>query len=553
MAALARRDLNPLTHPDTSEIFSHTPFQDPCTRPGCAFVSGLRWIQSAMLVEAAQQNGGFFPVGVGHGKTLASMLLPEAMGSQRAVLLVPPSMKAQLLRYDLPHLRQHFRVPTLVESDGTRHHGAAGVPGTVYVVAYSEISSPRGRCVLDDIAPDLIVCDEAHYLRHRDAARTRRFMRFMRANPGTRFVCMSGTLTDSSIRDYAHLIDLALGKNSPLPAPAHFRELNAWAEAVDVGGMGGAGALAMFAAEGETIREGYGRRLRDTPGVVGTTGSPYQGSLVIRKRAPRTAPAVQKALDTLASTWAWDGVEHESALAVFRVARQISAGFFYRLKWPGAPDLEWLAARNAWNRVRRNYLTHNNRPGMDSEGLLEAAAERGDWTPPEWFAWLPHRDKPEPGKEAVWISDYLVQDAATWARMHKTGIIWTLDPCVGEAIAKELGVDYFGEDTDEALAVATPETHPILVASIRCHGTGKNLQAWSRSLVVSPPASGSGWEQLIGRTHRQGQLSDEVEIHVNLHTAAYLGAWLNAREKAAYTHQTMRQEQKLVIAKVLEE
>src|SRR4051812_36384175 len=42
VAALARRDLNPLTHPDTSEIFSHTQFQDPCTRPGCAFVSGLR-------------------------------------------------------------------------------------------------------------------------------------------------------------------------------------------------------------------------------------------------------------------------------------------------------------------------------------------------------------------------------------------------------------------------------------------------------------------------------------------------------------------------------
>ena len=53
----------------------------------------LRPIQSATLIDAHMANGFLGPIGVGWGKTLISLLLPEAMDSERTVLLVPPPLR----------------------------------------------------------------------------------------------------------------------------------------------------------------------------------------------------------------------------------------------------------------------------------------------------------------------------------------------------------------------------------------------------------------------------------------------------------------------------
>jgi hypothetical protein len=61
---------------------------------------------------------------------------------------------------------------------------------------------------------------------------------------------------------------------------------------------------------------------------------------------------------------------------------------------------------------------------------------------------------------------------------------------------------------------------PIVVfCSSNAHGTGKNLQRWSRSLTIAPWSGGGTWEQVIGREHRPYQEADEVIADVNAHTA----------------------------------
>lgn len=558
--ALPRRVLDLARVPDVTPVY----WRGPCADPGCG-IKALKPIQSAMLLDAAAMSGAFCPVGVGHGKTLASLLLPDAMGSQRAVLLVPPQLRDQLIKRDFPHYATHFTLPDLVGSGGRIFWGSKtsklAYRNSIYVVAYTELSSVARGGILEQIQPDLIIADEAHNLCHKDAARTRRFLRYMRENPGVRFVAMSGTMTSASLKDYAHLIDLALRKNSPVPAGGkHFRELQAWADAIDADAQGPPGALAYFCQGQESIREGFRRRLVESFGVVATEESAVGNSLVIQIRRPAVPRPVQDALDTLASTWSWDGVDYEDGMAIARVAAQLSAGFFYRWIWSGPggamtdEDREWLDARNAWNRTVRQYLTWNNRPGMDSPAHLEAAAERGEWTPPEWFAWMPLRGRQEPAKQTVWVSDYLVQDAALWGAGGPSGgggIIWTQDPPVGDALAA-LGLPYFGADSDAELLAATPATHPVIVCSIRAHRTGKNLQAWSRNLVVMPPASGEAWEQMIGRTHREGQKADTVMVDVNLHTPVASAAWVTARRKALYQEETLGQRQKLLFATVLD-
>ena len=173
-------------------------------------------IQSAALWEMRNAGGLFGPIGVGAGKTLISLLAAKSMAAKMAVILVPPALRAQLLTVDIPRLAKEWQIPL----------------AAIRVVAYSLLSSAGNADILEEIKPDLIVADEVHSLRYKNAARTKRFLRYMKNHPECRFVGLSGTMTRRSLIDYQHLAELALGKNSPLPN--HFPTLAEWAEALDV-------------------------------------------------------------------------------------------------------------------------------------------------------------------------------------------------------------------------------------------------------------------------------------------------------------------------------
>jgi hypothetical protein len=81
------------------------------------------------------------------------------------------------------------------------------------------------------------------------------------------------------------------------------------------------------------------------------------------------------------------------------------------------------------------------------------------------------------------------------------------------------------------------------------HGKGKNLQAWNRQLVIEPPASGTVWEQLLGRTHRQGQRADDVIAVVYQHTDRVRAAVDRATAQARYIEQTQGTPQKMVFCR----
>jgi len=85
----------------------------------------------------------------------------------------------------------------------------------------------------------------------------------------------------------------------------------------------------------------------------------------------------------------------------------------------------------------------------------------------------------------------------------------------------------------------------MIICSIDAHGTGKDLQGYANHLVTTPPASGVKWEQLLGRSHRPGQLADEVAFQVYAHTRETEGSFRNAVRDALYIEQTTGQKQKL--------
>ena len=499
----------------------------------------LKPVQNLALHWAKQQRGLVAPLAVGAGKTLLSLLVAPVMGAQRPILLIPPTMQNPLRR-EMERLAPHFRIPK-----------------NLYIVPYSQLSVAKSTDLLEQMKPDLIIADEAHMLKNPDSARVRRFLRLFRNFPNTRLVAMSGTFTSKSLKDYAHLAEIALRDGSPVPIED--ADLLAWSNVLDSGSSPMDRDWSIFSAfcdlrsdpdetrRKQRAREVFRDRFNATPGVVATREASVQCSLNIFERPLQPPPEVAAALEELHRTWTRpDGEEMDSALALWRLGMQMSQGFYLRWVWPGGVvDWEWMQARSDWHREVR-YVLQRNVAGMDSPLLVWNAVHRGVLTDPSvvraFHAWEAQKHKPQPPTETVWLSDFLVRDALAWLKEHPKGLLWHSDRATEMAL-RAAGVPTYGAG----------EVPPMdgskggMALSIRSHGTGLNLQyAHHENLLLSFPSSGKTMEQLIGRTHRQGQTEDEVNVWYYQHTADARAAVIQAREAARYIDTTQGSPQKLV-------
>lgn len=531
-------------------------------------------VQAWALSEIEKMGGLLGPIGVGHGKTLLDLLTPMVVKDCKvAVLLLPPNLKAQLLEVDWHFYGQHWRLPNLA---GGRYF----YPGRpiLHVVAYTELSSARNSDLLTRIAPDTIICDEAHSVRNRTASRTKRFLRYLEGHKEVRLFCWSGTLTARSLKDYAHLAEHALAERSP--APLVYPVVEEWAKALDPTDFRNApGALLRFCAPGQLVADGFRERLVSSPGVVssGDAGG-CDASLIISERKVKTPTVIKNMLANLEELAERpDGELLVSALDVARSARELSCGFYYHWTWPrGEPDpvrAEWLRVRKEWHREMRERLKRSSE-FMDSPLLLTKAAirwhdgyvsierdeagnelARHEWPPhcrkgpypvwdSEWWPqWKAVRGTAEPLTEPVWVDDFLVQSCVEWLR-EAPGLLWYEFSAFGKAVAAAMPEAVFcgpGEEGNQRVICLTGEERCVI--SIKAHGTGKNLQAFSRNLVANTPSDGAVSEQLLGRTHRTGQRADEVTAEYFLHTQPFRDAMVRARELSLYISKTFGAKQ----------
>lgn len=543
--ALPRRKVNP-------ELYVE-PVTRALRKPGIEIDESkphrLNPTQAWTLYELARTGGILGPIGVGHGKTGLDLLAPLVVpGCKIAVLLVPST-----LREAISHSHQlwgrNFIVPNLF--GGPRFN--AGLP-TIFVVSYDQLSRESGAELLEKLAPDLIIADEAHLLRHKDAARTRRVLRYLAAHRGTRFCAWSGTLTSNSIKNYAHLSAFALKDKSPLPL--HSGVLEDWSGAIDANARDQRlpGALRRLCDGNESVRQGYFRRLTDSYGVVATKDASVNCSIYFLERKIEVPANINAALDVLRSDGDRpDGERLVEASHVYRCARELASGFYYKWVFPRG---ESRATIDHWKEVRRNWHSElreelkRNRPLMDSPLLLCRAAIRHrngyDGPLPKWDSeyfeeWSKVKNTVKPQTEAVWLADFLLEDSVKYA--NETGAILWYEHRTWEQRLKSLGFPAHGADTPGPVVEGV---RGPMAASIESHGTGRNLQHFhSSNLIANYPNAHAAWEQLIGRTHRQGQKADEVIVTVYLHTEELRDALKRALEYAKYQQETLGSEMKL--------
>jgi hypothetical protein len=521
-------------------------------------IKELKPVQGWALYEMQTIGGLFGALGVGSGKTTLGILAPLVVPEVKlAVLFIPPTLKEQLWK-EYYALRRHFRVPSLIVDD--KGEIVKGAP-VLQCVPYSMFSRKDATDYLERLQPDLIIADECHRFKHKSSASTSRFIRYMAKHPETRFAGWSGTITNKSIKDYAHLLTFALDVRAPIPQDNP--TLEEWALAIDPSdNPAQPGALTALCQDGESIQQGYYRRFSETRGVVATKSSAIDASMSLLERTIKVPHEVDTLLKSLRSSWTRpDGEELVSALDVSNVASQLAAGFYYRWRFPRKEPHElideWFKIRQAWNKELREKLK-NRSEHLDSPLLCENAAARalasyeGDlpiWHSDHFAEWSRIKKQVYHETEAVWVSDFLAHDAAEYARKHKV-VVWYEHNAFGDKVAQLANLPKHGGGPNAEREILAEKGDRSIIASIPSHGTGRDglQKLFVEQLVTTPPTSGQTWEQLLGRLHRHGQTADEITTHVYRHTKEYKEALDTATLQAQYIQDTLGTQQKLLLA-----
>lgn len=445
----------------------------------------LRIIQAAALQEVVQCKGLFLHGRVGCGKTLISGLTGEALQAERPLLIVPGGTMKTDADDAMRLLRLHWKVP--------RH---------LRIVSYNHISNHPDW--LRRNPTDCLICDEAHKLKDVEkSVAARNIYRFLLDNPRVFFAAMSGSLSPhGELEDYAHILNLSLRGRSPIPRIPSY--IKAWSRAID--GSGDTEALLGAGSPAEAARF-LKDQLAESPGCIISDDAFTDVPITITVTQHDAPECMREHYEQLRNFWqapdGWTLDEESGQFGVAALSRQLSNGFFYR-KDPRPPA--WFLARvKAWGKYCKSLI---EREVFDSSGAIKTAIRSGTLKG-DGVLYLQELDEAVENfpmsTEEDWFHLETVRYAADWIKRTEGGVVWVKNIALGKALEKVTGRPFYNGQPDRDI-VADQHGGKCIIASISANAVGKNLQyQYWNNLVLDPPANGVWMEQLLGRTHREGQ------------------------------------------------
>lgn len=389
---------------------------------GEAWERGFRLLppQAAGYCAWRRYGGLFGNIGVGLGKTFLNLLNAHysiaVRKAERVLLLVPNSTYPQLFD-DLGRARRTFRMDELAgkvyglkRDRQARKTLVRAKKRGLYVMPYSLMRTPDTSELLEMIAPDDVLADEAHNLRHKDRAQTKRWLEVVRAFK-PRVSVVSGTISGKTLDDFAHLIKAALGANCPLPMEEQL--LVEWSAVVDAGanpsthqagplkplvgwarkyfprcdhcrGTGttknaklvdetcgacnGSGSQ-VYTEDVAGFRKAFKHRLTTAPGSVTSGDAACNASLMIVNQPADTQDCqgwsdLDELIRKVVDEWVTpNGDEIAHKIHTFKWLEELTAGFYNQLTWP-TPDVlaerRGISARLAESLIERAKQHHGH-------------------------------------------------------------------------------------------------------------------------------------------------------------------------------------------------
>lgn len=517
---LPRRDWSDADGARASEALTPLLAKDP--------TATLRPIQALALLELLECRGLVAAIAVGGGKTLITLLAPVVLGITRALIVLPAKLERKT-HAEVKEYRRAWRLPALVQT-----------------ISVERLARKNQADFLDECRPELIMIDEAHRLANRRAAATKRLARYVRERDPIVAV-LTGTLTSERLDEYAHMVQWALGDSAPVPRKRAVVE--AWSDCLCEPPKSALGAFETFGDEIDA-RNAYRERLTHTPGVIVSRDHYGEVPLTIRTAALRPSPQCEIFYRDLEEAWVLpDGQEIEDPLAMARHAYTIALGYWMRWREPGPEP--WMEARSAYARLVRETIKETERTDapLDTEEQVRLAIKAGrfgDGPLAVLQAWREVRPSFTPITVVEWIDQSAVDGILQWC--ERPGIVWYRHRGIRDALERR-GLRVYGRKGEDRAGrpIMNARGDIAVAASQLSSGEGQNLQQFNRSLLLEPPTKAAAWEQLLGRTHREGQ-TRPVTYEVYAPFGRHMKAFAKARAGAEYVEQTTGARQKLLTA-----
>lgn len=449
-------------------------------------------------VDAYDACGGVF-IGLdpGVGKTWTAAAI--ARRCARPLVVVPASALRQTMR-----MFESYGVATFPASQLAADVRVGVAVNTVVFATYTWLQRADHAAFLEAYAPSDILMDEFHMARGLANSARKRIERYLMARPAVRVGVFTASPMSRRLTDFAFGLTWALrgGVRGLMPRTRV-----------------GVEVLEAQLDGSDAARDAFRRRLEATPGVfldAGGTGA-YTGTvtLVVREVEPALV---------LPDTWELpDGWMLESPAEAAAVSKMLAYGY-WPSRNPRASDA-YVAARRAWaGLVRRTIETG----AADTEYQVRALR------PEAYAAWVAAA---EPVGEAVVVHDTraLTNTIDAIGRWHpEPTLIWAHHRALQTRAGDELYAPVFREGARDAAGTALENYRGSrAVCSIAACYQSLNLQHFSHSVVLEPPADPEVWRQLIGRTARQGQQAHDVTVDIIVRGAGFRQALRNATADAA--------------------
>lgn len=508
------------------------------------FSRGERLLPSQVdaLTQFEEVRGGFFPVGVGFGKSgialMASQIACDRGWARKILLLVPVHLVQGLFKRHIPEWRRRVNLSLTFHSLTGKskaqrkviaESGAAGV----YIMPYSLMSQADAVDILRAIDADMVVSDEGHRLKNLRSACAKRLFEVMEEQrergKSPIFVTMSGSFMSKSIMEYHHLIVAALAAGAPVPLRAS--TAYTWGLVVDSGASpthglvaGSMGKLIDWAHKNsppeqqklfssrvgvENARNAYGKRLTTAPGVVATGEERPSASLaIINREVPAHGKELASLIFKVQETYTTpQGEPIDHAIHTYKWLSELSFGFYNSLVWPTAEQHAHnrkisvaeaedrlsrarfhLKAEQVYHGALRDFFKESPL-GLDTPLEVAQAIALGKSTVPQHIHGLWHEMKnadfvgrPDRYEVPIRVDDFKVRACIDWAKEFKTGLIWVLHIEAGKWLCerlREAGLD----------PVYAPAGADDLIESI---GDPSRGGKGDRLVVASIPAHGVG-------------------------------------------------------------
>lgn len=518
-------------------LYNRTPCTDPSRCEGCKALKGFKPAQAQTLRELAEGHSGIMGVlRVGAGKTLVSFIAQDVIKASPALLIIPagqePKTKAAWIQYG-----RHYRL------------------GVYDLKTYEWLAHPKHADYLNQLKPKLIVADEAWLLQNAGSKVAKRISRYLTAKPDCVFVALSGTAGGRSIKEYWHYCRWALRGQAPVPHDPF--EANAWAYALDEKVPPEArfepGALIRLSPgpyEGSPIsqaRQAYADRFTSTRGVISTLEDIPGMGLRLSVKKLGIPQHVKDMIIATRNTWRTPhGEDFKYALEMWTHCKNLGLGVHYY--WDPPAPAEWKARRREYFKFAREKLAHAR--NFDSEVHLKQKIYTGEIDDGGLLAaWEEIEPTFKPNPVPEWIDDTVLNYCAEWMEKER-GVCWVSNTAFADKLTKLSGVPLFrtgGLDAQGRL-IDDYRDGPAICSIASC-SIGHNMQDYYyKNLVPSFPSTGKAAEQMMGRTHRDGQPAPEVTFEVLVTCRESYTSLAQAIRDAYFDEQTHRQPRKLSYA-----